>query len=248
MNTLSKVMPEDDPPKASAPPQVFVRTFGVPAGAPWVQSRAALLEARHGAPLPLTDLMHRLKRLESWRPSHPSRFAAFYIRRTDYRGPFETVVNVDGTSISVAFGGKKPSLTALRPALFAGLCAAVVLALVGLTVSMTLSARQEADMRQAQQQQAQNAVSVAIDRARGQALRPAGVIEDLDWLARSRVADAQILAIHWDHGLLAIESRGEAPPLTASDRQLVRSPRHLRPGIWLWGMRPLAVSLRDAEP
>src|SRR5688572_20809131 len=88
---------------AAAPPQVFVRTFSTPSGLPWEQARAARLDAEHGAPLPLRDLLHRVKRLSPWSPGAVGRYAVFYVRRRDYRGAFETTVDVDGQPVRVTF-------------------------------------------------------------------------------------------------------------------------------------------------
>ena len=57
------------------PPQVFVRVFQAPAGMPWEQGRAARLEARHGSPLPIADVMHQVKRLGAWSLGQPGRYA-----------------------------------------------------------------------------------------------------------------------------------------------------------------------------
>ncbi len=244
--------PQDVP---TEPPQVFVRTFLVPPGAPWIQVRAASLEVRHGSPLPLADLMHRLKRREGWSPGQPGRFAAFYIRRSDYRSPFETVVDVDGEAFRVAFGANAPDLRRLRSLVVAGALMTVMLGLVALGVGTALTARADVDgrldvlarqaaarAREGRQIQAQLQVGVALARAEGRAGLSSDVLDDLDWLSHARTAEVQILAVHWDHGLLAVESRGEATPIAATDRDVVRSPRPIKPGVWLWGVRRRSVT------
>jgi hypothetical protein len=238
-------------PPAPDAPQVFVRTFAVPPGMPWTQARAADLEVRHGAPLPLGDLMHRLKRREGWRPGQAGRFAAFYIRRSDFRAPFETTVDVDGETRRVAFGSKAQDLQRLRAVALGGAAAAVVLGLVvfGLTSALaargdatgrldSLAGRAEAQLRQADRIKAQTDVTRALGRAQGRAGLATDVLDDLDWLARGKAADAQILAVHWDHGLMAVESRGETTPVVATDRQVVRAPHAQTRGLALWGIRP----------
>lgn len=246
------------------PPQVFVRTFVVPPGAPWVQGRAATLEVRHGAPLPLADLMHRVRRREGWRPGQAGRFAAFYIRRADYSMPFETIVDVDGDAFRIAFGANAQDFQRLRRLALAGLAAAVIAGLVASGGVAALNARADASgrldtlsrqidarLRQGRQIAAQADVMQALARAQGHTALSTQVLDDLDWLAHARTADAQILAVHWDHGLMVVESRGEASPVSASGREVVRAPRPARPGVWLWGVRqpasaptPLAATLQ----
>ena len=80
-------------------PQVFARAIVTPPAPPWEQIRAANLEARHGAPLPLAELMHRVKRLSGWAPGRPGRFAVFYVRSKEFRSPFEAKVDVDGQTV-----------------------------------------------------------------------------------------------------------------------------------------------------
>src|SRR4051812_4519545 len=96
--------PERDEPAGAATPQVFKRVIATPSGPPWRQVRAAQLEARHGAPLPIGELMFRLKRIAPWSLGQPGRFAAFYIRTREYRSAFEAIVDVEGTPVTVAFG------------------------------------------------------------------------------------------------------------------------------------------------
>ena len=97
------VEPRDEPVAAAVPPSVFARSVATPPGWPWEQARGALLEARHGAPLPIDQMLVRLKRLTPWRPGQGARFAACYVRATEIEARFEARVDVEGQAVSVAF-------------------------------------------------------------------------------------------------------------------------------------------------
>jgi hypothetical protein len=236
----------------AATPHVFVRTFSVPPGLPWTQARAAQMEARHGAPLPMPELMLRLRRLAAWSPSQPARYAALYLRREDYRAPFETTVAVDGEALSVAFGVRR--LTDFGQLQFVGLIALAIFmsALVGtVLVSVSLSQRSETEaalsglenrvqgkLGQAQRRASQQGRDADLIQAHRGSVAPGEALTDLAWVARNRTPDARIVAVHWDHGALAIEARGTAAPVAASDRTIVRAKHPLRDGVSLWGVAP----------
>lgn len=235
---------------AVAPPQVFVRTFTAPSGFPWEQARAAQLEARHGAPLPLAELMHRVRRLAPWSPGAVARYAVFYVRRRDYKAPFETTLDVDGLPVRVAFGGG-PDLSRAQTVAGVALVASLIVALVAGGAFMAYAARSEAEgrlaaleqqvaarKRQADRQETDRDRSARLAVARGERGLPSDVLADVAWLTRSRTAEARIVALHWDRGLMAVESRGSAAPVETVERQVVRSNRPLRPGVWLWGITP----------
>jgi hypothetical protein len=244
-----------DPPPADAAaappvPQVFTRAFVTPAALPWDQMRAAQLEARHGAPLPLPDLLHKIRRLDGWAPGRQGRFAVFYVRRRDFQTPFETTLDVDGQAVRVAFGrtggaGPKVSGSALATAAAVGVAFAVAAGAVTVAWSARQSAeaelaqleqRAEAKLRMARKAQAAREQDRALASAQGQGARPEDVLADLAWVSRVRFPDARVVAVHWDRGLIALESRGEAAPVAAVGADLVRSERPLRPGVWLWGL------------
>jgi len=56
-------------------------------------------------------------------------------------------------------------------------------------------------------------------------------------VSAARTPDARIEALHWDHGLLAVEARGEYPPIAGSGPPPERSSKPVRPGVWLWGLK-----------
>lgn len=243
--------------EATPVPQVFVRTFQTPAAMPWDQARAANLDARHGAPLPLPDLMHRLRRLEPWAPGRAGRYAVFYIRRRDYTGPFETLVDVDGQALRVAFGktARAPAQQGPSVSFVAtlGAIAAIALAAGGGWMAFQARSENEAELARLEQQaaaklrlarKAQQQRDLVRDLAlvRNDAARPEDVLAEIAWINRARSPEARLVGFHWDHGLIALESRGEAAPVTVTGGRLERSPKPLRPGVWLWGVTRMPVA------
>jgi len=233
----------------AARPHVLARSFSVPAGLPWVQQRAAELEAQHGAPLPISEVLHRLRRLNSWAPGRPGRYAAFYVRRREYNGPFERAVEVDGATVRVAFGLSGQGIRQARAAAGVGLaCAAIfVMPAVGVTTALSARAAAEAKLadaetlagrqaRAAERLQSRRQLVRSLANEPGAAHTLAQALDDLQWAASGKVPDARIRAVHWERGILAVEARGDATPFGASDRPVVRSARPVRPGVWLWGV------------
>jgi hypothetical protein len=240
-----------DASEGAAPPQVFTRAFSVPAGMPWVQVRAAQLEARHGAPLPIDELMHQVRRLGRWSPGAPARFVVFYLRAREFRAPFETSAEVDGQTVMAAFGvAGRQAAQAGRVAVLAAALGSVV-ALMMLGIGLALHERSEAEDRlvlveqrltakdhAARNLQRQTDQAQALHRTMGGAKPIDEVLGDLSWASSAKAAEARIVAVHWDHGLLAVEARGEVAPFAAANRPMERSPKPIRPGVWLWGVRP----------
>jgi hypothetical protein len=259
MNLPLPNIADEAEPKAERPqPQVLVRVIVTPPGAPWEQARAAKLDAQHGAPLPISELIHQLRRLAPWAPGRPGRYAVFYLRAREFHAPFETTVEVDGQPLPVRFG--TPARDAARVKL-AGLALILLVltgAVLGASTLLALRVREAANVRlEAAEQMATSRLRMAEAfskrtndtqdlRALVGSARPlSDVISDLTWVATSRTAEARIVGVHWDRSLLAVEARGDQPPLLAVDRPLRRSDRPLRPGVWLWavgGRRP------DGEP
>lgn len=234
-----------------SPPQVFMRPLSIPAGWPWEQARAAELEARHGAPLPIADLLHKVRRLTPWGPGRPGRYAAFYVRLSEYRRPFETTMSVEGQAISIAFG-KSGQTFRQAPIVVAALALVVATGAIfggGLVLAMQTRAlttgHLEADevlaggkLRSATALNRRRQQSIALKEAVGQSEPVAQVLNDLGWVAASRTPEARISAFHWDHGLTAVEVRGDSAPFTATDRGIERSRGPIRGGVWLWGIHP----------
>jgi hypothetical protein len=251
---VNDVLPQDlefGPRPSAAPdhPQVLMRVIVTPPGAPWEQARAAGLDAQHGAPLPIAELIHRLKRLTSWAPGRPGRFAVFYVRAKEFRAPFETRVDVDGQSVRVAFGVVGDGARRLQGGLMLLAMLVATGAILGGALTLAGRARSEASARLdaaermaaakltvAETYRKQAAETRALRTAAGRARPVAEVIDDLTWLATSKTPEARIAAVHWQAGVMAVEVRGDPPPFAVADRSILRSPKQLRPGVWLWGV------------
>lgn len=240
------------PPPPPEPPRVLARTVATPPGWPWDQTRGALLEARHGAPLPIEQMHLRLKRLAPWRPDQPARFAAFYARIAEITERFETQVEVEGRWIAVAFEPPQAMAQRARRSLIAGAAAAAVGCLLFVAVAGALLARSQAEealsamerdaaakLRRAEAVQAARRDSAALTLVQpGPSL--AAPLSDLAWAMASRDADARIEAWRWDHGVVQIESRGETPPV-ADPRRAVALAGAVRAGVQAWRIEPEEV-------
>jgi hypothetical protein len=248
----------DDPPPdapdeaAGEEPQVFVRTVVAPPGWAWEQRRNVDLEARYGAPLPIAELLYRVRRLEPWRPGAASRFAVFYVLAREVKGQLEASAEVDGRRLEVTFGtgaeGRgRVGLAGLR-ALGIGAC--LVLVVWAAVAALERRSETSAALQLAEQRAASKLKSAeARDRVREQGrllelqldrgVRMADVAADLAWASNAKTPESRLEALHWDHGLLALEVRGEAAPFgPLADRRIERSRRPIRPGVWLWGVTP----------
>ena len=241
----------DDDPTASAPdPKILSRTIQVPPGLPWDQSRAAQLEARHGAPLPMSELVCRVRRLESWTPGAAGRFAAFYVLTRDLTGRLDGTVPVDGRTVRVSFltaeGQRHRTRWMLGLAVGLGLSGLIAVTSLGAVLLRRAEAeaslgavemRAAGKLRSAQMGGRMKAQNRALDAQlnRGAPLRD--VLTDLAWASSTKAPDAHIEAYHWSPSLLAAEVRGDQMPFLATgNRRVERSAKPLRPGVWLWGV------------
>lgn len=245
------------PVEAKPAPKVFVRTLQTPPGLPWEQSRTAELDARLSSPLPAGDVVYQLRRLDTWRPGSPARFAAFYVLARDVGGRLETQAQVDGRDVRVVFESAQVAADRAKRLGGIGLAAAVIAFAFVLVVSLALGRRAELEGRLASaEQQASAKLSAASARARlklqDQTLRAwpdkgapmSEILADLGWISGAKAGGAQIDGVHWDHGLLAVEAPGLQPPLVVfGDRKLRRSAKPIRPGVFLW-----AVDRQEIKP
>lgn len=248
-----------EPKAAPPPPQVLPRTISTPPGPPWEQARAARLEARHGAPLPLAEVAWRLRRLEPWAPGRPGRYVAFYVRERELKARFTTVVEVDGRPIEVEFRPAADQRQQAKVATYVVLAALATGLLGAGATAFALHARSQAEARLAD---AEQTAAVKLRAARGLQRRQdaarrlhaaqgasapvAGALADLGWASVARSPDSHILAVHWDHGLLAVETRGEASPFPQAEPGVVRPGGQIRPGVYLWGVKPPKSATRSA--
>jgi hypothetical protein len=234
---------------APVQPQVFRRLITTPPAPPWSQARAAQLEARHGAPLPIAELMFRTKRLEGWSPSKQGRFVALYIRAREYQAPFETTVDIDGVSVSVSFGSSRRHAQQARTVGIAMALALVTVAICAVAIIQATNVRMQvtsgldaldvassAKLRKLQALEQQQLEEVDLQQTVGDAANLEQFGADLAWIASAKRSDARIVGFHWDHGVTAIEARGQTSPFVLTERPVQRSAQPLSPGVWLWGL------------
>lgn len=254
--------PEGEAPRQRAPEgaQIFVRTLSVPAGPPWDQSRAAALEARLGAPLPLGEIIYQLKRLDPWAPGKPARFAAFYVRAQEIGEQLSARPIVEGEPVAIEFlsrtARRRRSQRFIVLAAVAGLFTAILLGATLSAVSVRGRAAAELDdaeqlatlkLSQARAMQRLKEQSRVLDGAglKGRSLE--AFLSDLTWASLAKAPDAKILAMRWEHGLMAFEVKGDATPFTRLDRPVRKGERAAAGGNTLWGVGPAsdAGGLRD---
>lgn len=238
-----------DPVEPAARPQVFARAIVTPPAPPWEQARAANLEAQHGAPLPLAELLHRVKRLSSWGPGRPGRFAVLYVRAKEVRHPFEATADVEGQTVKVSFGAGGERVRRVQGGALVLLLLVAIGAVLGTSAALAIGARTRVEARLETAEKLGASKLAAATAYRNQVLqahdlrsalgrgRPiADLVEDLAWVATAKTPEARLAAVHWQGGVMAVEVRGDQPPFAVADRQLERAPHPLRPGVWLWGV------------
>ena len=233
-------------------PTVFVRTISTPAGAPWDQARAAALEARVGAPLPLNDVVYQLKRLDGWTFGRPARYAACYVRSNEVGDDFETLTEIDGRSVSVRFLSQAEQARRTRQVSMIGAGVAVTLLLVVGAGLSALAMRSDLDsrlsaleqtttvrLRRAEAQQQEREQSRALVAAHTEGHTVNDVLGDLQWVSANKVSGAHIDSIHWESGFLGVEARGDGAPVASSERSVIKVNKPVRPDVWLWGISPM---------
>ncbi|MGR4866929.1 hypothetical protein [Caulobacter sp. LARHSG274] len=241
--------PRDEPSTVAAAPNVFARAVSTPPGWPWEQARGALLEARHGAPLPIDQMLVRLKRLTPWRLRQGGRFAACYVRTSEIETRFEARVEVDDQAVSVTFEPPEAMARRARRSLVAGVAAAGIAALVFMSIAGALLARSEgetqlaamerdaaAKLRRAETAQRVRRESAALTMAQP-GDRIAAPLTDLAWAMAARAPDARIESWNWAHGVSRVEARGETSPFADPQRGASRE-GVARPGVWSWRIQP----------
>lgn len=250
--------PEASEPQADVP--LFVKPVTTRPAMPWDQARAAALEARLNAPLPISELACQLRRLEPWKPGTPGRYAAIYARRQDVQGGLTATAELDGAQIPVQFPSPgKRTQQAQRLAIVGVVAGVAAFLLVSTAISVfatrakassQLEALEVATARRLQEVRVRAALadqSQAIAQAGLVERRASRVLVDLAWASRSKVADASIEGFVWEGDLFAVEVRGETTPFSVSDRSVERSSSPVRPGVWLWGVSPADTAAVTAQ-
>jgi len=265
------ISPEVAASEAVPGPKVFVRTILVPAGFPWEQSQGADLEARNGSPLPIADVVYRLKRLDGWRPGAPGRFASFYVLAREIDGQLEAAAQVDGKSIGVTFvsaaeDGRRAKLLGAVGVVVAAVSFGLVLSIglamtrrAEITASLEIAEQKaQVKFKGARVKERLQAQDLALTAWPDKGARLGEVLADIAWVSSARDPSVRIEALHWDRGYIAVEARGmTAPMLLTGERTLERSAKPIRSGVWLWGLEartinpsidaPIAALPRSAE-
>lgn len=239
------------PPPAVETPTVFVRTISAPPGLPWDQARMADLEARAGAPLPLAEVVYQVRRLEPWRPGRPARYSACYVRARDVGERLEATAVIDGKPVAVEFLSQcERTRRVRRLGAIAAITAVTALLVLGaVTSAVTLRSTNTERARQIQlaiEGRTRQARAIAELKAQTRALNGVHVrgesiadfLNDVAWASRSKGQGAHIDALHWDRRYMAVEARGDTAPFGQTDRAVIKTPKPLRPGVWLWGVAP----------
>lgn len=228
--------------------KVFVRAISTQPAWPWDQRRTAELEARHGSPLPLSDVLYQLHRLDAWRPGAACRFAAFYVLAREVQGRLDATTELDGKSYTVTFSAS-PERRRLSPAFLRSLAIATAALLIVWSIGAALGRRAEATaalelaeqsvavkLRRLEARQAEAVQTRALQAELRREIRLRRAIADLAWAASLKTSDARITTLYWDRGFMAVEARSEASPFVATGDQPKRSKRPARPGVWLWAV------------
>lgn len=241
--------------------KVFPRVIATPAAPPWDQIRSAHLDARLGAPLPLTEVIYRLKRLEPWALGRAGRFVAFYVRTREIGDRLDATVMVEGRPLEVSFlSGAEQTRRARKLALGAVVGALCVLPPAGAILAASAKRAEVAEQLDRAEQDGQRKVreargveqlkkqARALNAAGGQDRRMQTVLSDLAWASTAKVQSVKIEAVHWDRGYMAVEARGEDAPFQRADRLVKRFEKPVRRGVWLWGVAPKEKPRSSARP
>jgi hypothetical protein len=252
-----RLVENDDGPPEPPGPTIFARSIAVPAGAPWDQRRAATLDAKLGAPLPLSDVVYKLWRLDAWAFRRPSRFAVAYVRAREIGERFDATAIVDGRAIRVRlYSMREQARRARVVGISIGAAIAGVL-LVGGALAQALATHAEVNAKLAaveatlaiRERQADTLERLKdqtrwlnASHVQGQSLDDA--LSDIAWASAAKNPAAHIDAFHWERGLFGITVRGDAAPLAETERTQMKVATPLKPGVWLWGVGPAGGAAR----
>jgi hypothetical protein len=244
---------------ASAAP--FIRRFSTPAGAPWDQTRAARLEAVHGAPLPAALLEIVLRRVGRWRPGAPAVFAAAYFRRDGIGEEQRFIEAIDGLDIEFLARGDGARRRAERLRIVD--LSLAIGAVVGLLLAggLALARRSDLDSRLRQadmttqralqaghEARRRQADARALDAAGGQGALLTSALDDLVWLSRARRPEAVVEQFDWTPGEMRVTARGPQSPIATADRPVSPSDETRPGGMRVWRIQPMAAAPAQWPP
>jgi len=232
-------------------PKLFVRAITTPPGFPWDQARAAGLEARVGAPLPIAHVVYQLKRLEPWSAGKSGRYAVAYVRADEVKGQLRATGEVDGRHVPFVFLSPREQERRLRSLLFVAVATGLATALLVIGAGTALRTRAQdetslADLERTVAVRGRDVKTQQLGRQEARALDEEGVsrrrmndfLNDLAWASNAKAPDARVQALHWDRGYLGVEARGDAAPFLETGRHVERAPKPVKRGVWLWGVSP----------
>jgi hypothetical protein len=246
--------PGDSAGSESAKPQAepvkfFSLPITTPSGPPWEQSAAAALSARLAAPIDISQLEYRIRRVAPWRLNQPGRFSVVYVRRADVRERVAIRTEQDGHTFEVVFAnGASARSDGRSSALTAGLmiCAVLTLTVVGWS-ALGRRAKSEESLRSLERQatlvetrtrdyaaakrQAAELDSLGM---RDHSLQSA--LEDIAWASRARDPKADITELEWTPDHMRVTAATPLP-FVATDRTVHRD----QDGSWL-------IDGREAAP
>jgi hypothetical protein len=251
-----RLIDEEDAGSRPPDPKVLVRTIPTPPGLPWDQARAARLEAVHGAPLPMADIVFRLQRLDPWRPGAPGRYVAFYVLARELTGRLDTTVEVDGRILPVSFLTPAQQRVQARRVLTIGVAAGLAVFVVTASVGAAFAKRSQAEatlsaletraatrLRAVEVRQKLKTQNRALEAQPDRGGRIRDALSDIAWASAAKSPEAHIEQLHWEPGLLAVEVRGTPAPFGANeDRAVQKAAKPVRHGVWLWGVTRRAIA------
>jgi hypothetical protein len=199
----------------------------------------------------LAEVTYQLRRLEPWAMGRPARFAAFYVRTEEAGKSLERTLQVNGRPVRVRFlstaernrRARRLGLVALAAGSLALVTSGAITSALAVrqetatridTLGQIATARHKA-MREAERQRL---IAQSLDAEGVKNLKLSNVLADLAWASAAKAPEARIEAVHWDHGHMAFEVRGDGAPFLASDRTVIKASKPVRPRVWLWGVEP----------
>ncbi len=212
-------------------PDHFVEAFDVPMGLPWDQARAALLKARHSAPVATDEVLISLRRIEPWRSDRPAHYAAAYIRRESVEDQRVLWSDIDGRRVKFTFVSRDRQRKVWRDRLVhVGLAGACLVA-VGLAALSAVDQRSQGEGRLETAERNAQLILAAQARARDVARRAhvvelagltgrsgSNVLADIAWLATAKLPQARLTDVGWDGLTMYVAAAGSERPVTALDR------------------------------
>ncbi len=224
----------------------FTRVFTTPAGWPWDQSRVAMLEARHSSPVRGGEANIIVRRLKGWALGQSGEFVAIYIRAGDQTPAQGFDIDVQGRTIHIDMPSRAARAEQLKEQ--ATRIGAVVIMIVVVLALITLTFERrtalddrlnDAELQVTREGRAAHAVAHAKQDA--EALTELGVtdgldkaINDLTYVTAAKDPAARLDAFYWSKGFWAVEAHGSDAPIKDPGVTLQKSPRPVRPGVWLW--------------